>query len=439
MVKVVKFGGTSLAGAEVIQQVASIIREDEERRYVVLSAPGKRFKEDDKVTDLLIAAHEQREQGLDTTETFNKIEERFQSIVDGLGIDFDVSREIETIRIHMHEEPSLDYLASRGEYLNAKIFAAYMGWPFVDACDLIRFHQNKTLNESITYAFAERMLEQYDRAIIPGFYGAGNNGLITTFSRGGSDITGAIVARAVKADVYENWTDVNGFMSADPRIISDPKQIDIISYRELRELSYMGASVLHEDSIFPLRNTGIPILIKNTMNPKAKGTTIVSRYPFNMHTHAVTGIAGKKGFSNLQIEMAMMNSQIGFGAKVLQIIANNGISYEHTPTSIDIMSIIAETRYFDKTRNKVIMEIDEAFHPDRIFLEDGIALIAIVGEGISKNVGIAAKVIQCFADAKVNIRMIDAGCSELNIIVGVEDADYEKAIRALYDRLYEYF
>ena len=437
MLKVAKFGGTSLADADSIARAAEIVTKDPDRRFVVVSAPGKRCPDDTKVTDLLIRLYHEHEGGQDTSGTLEEIRMRFREIVTGLSLSFDPDPEIALIAENLGTQTK-DWVISRGEYLNGRIMAEVLGWPFVDAVRLIRFRDDGRLEESLTYATARSVLEEYECAVIPGFYGMGPNGRVTAFSRGGSDVTGSIAARAVEADLYENWTDVSGIMSADPRVIEDPRRIRFISYRELRELSYMGASVLHEDAIFPLKNTGIPIRVCNTMKPEEDGTYIVANYPVDLVNHPVTGIAGKCGFSNLQIEMAMMNTQVGFGAKVLEIIAKHGISYEHTPTSIDIMSVIAETHALEKERNAILMEIDGLFHPDRIFIEDGMALVAVVGEGISTNVGVAARVLQSIAEAGINVRMIDAGCSELNIIIGVNETDYEKTIRALYAGLSEF-
>ncbi|MCR5795643.1 MAG: aspartate kinase [Solobacterium sp.] len=438
MIKTVKFGGTSLADAQMIRRCADIVLADDSRRYVIVSAPGKRSGNDEKVTDLLYALYAENELHHDTEPVLNRILARFADIVADLRVDFDLDAEFDVIRDNLKKGASRDYFASRGEYLNAKIFAAFIGRPFIDAANLIRFHDNRLLNEHVTYRDTAEMLDEIPYAVIPGFYGCDQRGNITTFTRGGSDVTGAIIARAIGADLYENWTDVDGIMSADPRIIDNPKKIDVISYRELRELSYMGASVLHEDAVLPVRKVGIPIQLRNTMNPEAAGTMIVSRTPAGTVKHAVTGIAGKKGFSNLQVESVMMNSRIGYGAKILQILADNGVSYEHTPTSIDMINVIAETAYLEKNRNNVVMEIDRQLHPDRVFIEDGIALTAVVGEGISGNVGVAARVLQCIAEAGISIRMVDAGFSELNILIGVSENDYERTLQALYKGLLAY-
>lgn len=437
--KVVKFGGSSLADAGMMRRAADILKEDPERRFAVVSAPGKRFAEDIKITDMLLQADAEYRSGKDPSGTLSCVKQRFLELTEQLNVPLDIESEFEIIQQQMKKQSGSSYLASRGEYLSAKIFALLTDRPFIDAADLIVFNENHFLNEADTYRISREVLSGFAEGVIPGFYGRAEDGGIMTFSRGGSDVTGSITARAVKADLYENWTDVEGIMSADPRIIDHPRPVKYISYRELRELSYMGASVLHEDAVFPLKNTGIPIRVCSTMNPEAEGTYIMAKYPVDRMSHPVTGIAGKKGFSNLQIEKAMMNAEIGFGARVLNIIASHGISYEHTPTSIDIISVIAETAYLEAHRNEIITEIDEAVHPDRIFIQDGMALVAVVGEGISANVGVAASVLQSIADAGINVRMIDAGCSELNIIIGVGEDDYEKTIHALYHGLYKYF
>ena len=437
MLKTVKFGGTSMADAAMMRKCEAIVKADPARRYVVVSAPGKRFAGDDKVTDLLYRLYAEKYSGKDPGETMDRISSRFQEIVCDLGISFDLAGELAVIREKLKQNVPLEWLISRGEYLCAKIFACYLGWPFADAEQMIIFQENGTLAEE-TYDNVYAMLKDLEHAVIPGFYGRGADGEVKTFTRGGSDVTGSVISRGMRVDLYENWTDVSGVKSADPRVIKDAKTVRWISYRELRELSYMGASVMHEEAVFPLKNTGIPICIRNTMAPDEEGTMIVSSYPVEREKHPVTGIAGKKGFSNLQIEKALMNTQVGFGAKVLDIFAKHGISYEHTPTSIDIMSVICETLFMESCRNELIMEIDAALHPDRIFIEDGMALVAVVGEGIDANVGVAARVLQSIAEAGINVRMIDAGCSELNIIIGVNDTDYEKTIHALYDGLYEF-
>ncbi len=434
-IKALKFGGSSLADADQIRKACAIIEAEPSRRYVVVSAPGKRCKEDIKVTDLLYAVYDEAEAGHDIGEALNRVAVRYQEIIFDLGITFNLDHEIARIRTIMETTPSREYIASRGEYLNARIIAAYLNWPFADAADFVLFDEKHRFMEKETYKKAAEVLKGMEHAVIPGFYGVNVKGEVCTFSRGGSDITGAIVARAVKAKLYENWTDVSGMLTADPGIVENPQVIDWISYRELRELSYMGASVLHEDAVFPVKGAGIPINIRNTNRPGDPGTMIVSGRPSSIRKRVVTGIAGKKGLSNIQIEKSMMNAEVGFGVSVLSVIANHGVSYEHTPTSIDTMSVLVASKELDHCRKEVLAEIDKAVHPDRIFIEDGIAIVAVVGEGLSRNVGFGAKLLGIIADAGVNVRMIDVGFSELNIIIGVDQKDYEKVFRAIYKGL----
>lgn len=429
---VVKFGGSSLASADQIRKAVDIIRANPDRRYVVASAPGKRSSDDIKVTDLLYTCYDKAETNDDFAPVLEQIRNRFADIVSQLGIDFDVDGEIAVIRAHLEAKPDRDYMASRGEYLNSKIIAAYLGFPFVDAADYVTFYADGTFNAQVTNQKLSAALAELEYAVVPGFYGALPNGNIRTFSRGGSDLTGSIVALAVNATLYENWTDVSGMLAADPRIVENPHTIEYITYKELRELSYMGASVLHEDAVFPVRTAGIPINIRNTNAPEDAGTMIVPNIPDNIKKHVVTGVAGKKGFSSIQIEKSMMNSQLGFQARVLDIIAVNGVPFEHSPTGIDTLSVIVSTEAFRTRRDSILREIHDRLHPDMVILENGLAMIAVVGQGMVSYKGIAARIFGAIADAGVNIRMIDQGSSELNIIIGVEEADYEKAIRSIY-------
>lgn len=429
---VVKFGGTSLASAQQIKKAVEIIRGNPDRRFVVASAPGKRSGDDIKVTDLLYTCCEAAETGEDFAPVLEQIKTRFTDIVTELGLDFDVENEIAVIRAHLQAKPDRDYMASRGEYLNSKIIAAYLGFPFVDAAEYVVFYADGTFNAQETNRKLSAALSGLDYAVVPGFYGALPDGTIHTFSRGGSDLTGSIVALAVNADLYENWTDVSGMLAADPRIVDNPHTIEYITYKELRELSYMGASVLHEDAVFPVRTAGIPINIRNTNAPQDAGTMIVPTMPEGVKKHIVTGVAGKKGFSSIQIEKSMMNAQMGFLVKVLDIIAANGVSFEHIPTGIDTLSVVVETESFRARRDAILREIHERLHPDLVVLENGFAMIAVVGQGMVSYKGVAARIFAAVAEAGVNIRMIDQGSSELNIIIGVEEADYEKAIRSIY-------
>ena len=431
-VKVVKFGGSSLADAEHFRQVASIIKADPARRYVVPSAPGKRYKDDTKVTDMLYTCYEMVRNHEDIDEYYEKICERYNGIISELGLDFDISGELEYVKRSMQHNSGRDYAASRGEYLNGLILAKYLKYDFIDAENVIFFKDNGTFDEEKTNEVMRSELLAHKNAVIPGFYGVMPNGTIKTFSRGGSDITGSIVARAAEADLYENWTDVSGFMMADPRIIEGPAAIATITYRELRELSYMGATVLHEDAIFPVRYAGIPINIKNTNSPEDVGTMIVAETAEYDAQRVITGIAGKKGFSVITIEKDMMNSEIGFGRKVLEVLEDHEISFEHLPSGIDTMSIVVSSACLEGRSDKVLSSINRMVRPDSVSIEDGLALIAVVGRGMVKAKGTAARVFDSMSAAGVNIKMIDQGSSELSIIVGIEEHDFDKALKAIY-------
>ena len=431
-VKVVKFGGSSLADAEHFKQVASIVKADPTRRYVVPSAPGKRFKDDTKVTDMLYECYERVKNHENIDDIYQKIVDRYNSIIDGLGLDFDMSGEFEYVKSALQHRAGRDFAASRGEYLNSLILAKYLKYDFVDAENVICFKENGTLDEEKTNEMMREELLQHKNAVIPGFYGVMPNGTIKTFSRGGSDITGSIVSRAVDADLYENWTDVSGFLMADPRIIDDPCPIKTISYRELRELSYMGATVLHEDAIFPVRHAKIPINIRNTNRPQDAGTMIVAENTDFDPEKIITGIAGKKGFSAITIEKDMMNSEIGYGRRVLEVFEDNEISFEHLPSGVDNMSVVVASASLDGKRDKMLSTLNRAVHADSVSIEEGLALIAIVGVGMVKYKGTAARVFNAISNAGINIRMIDQGSSELSIIVGVEEHDFDAALRAIY-------
>ncbi len=434
-IKVVKFGGSSLADADHFRQVASIVKADPDRRYVVPSAPGKRDKGDTKVTDLLYRCYDliKSRSSMESIDAcYNEIRARYTSIIADLGLDYDISGELDYVKNAMLHAAGRGYAASRGEYLNALILAKYLGFDFIDAENVIFFKDNGTLDEERTNAELSAELEKHKYAVIPGFYGGTPNGTVKTFSRGGSDITGSIVAKAAKADLYENWTDVSGFMMADPRIIDDPCIIKEITYRELRELSYMGATVLHEDAVFPVRSAGIPINIRNTNRPEDEGTMIVSHSAGYDSEHVITGVAGKKSFSVITIEKDSMNSEVGFGRKVLEVFEENEISFEHLPSGIDTMSVVVASSTLEGRREKVMNAIVRAVKPDSVFIEDELALIAVVGRGMVKAKGTSARVCDALARADINIRIIDQGSSELNIIVGVDDEEYEDALRAIY-------
>ena len=432
MKKVVKFGGSSLASAEQFKKVGNIIRADESRVYVVPSAPGKRNSADTKVTDMLLHAYETASKGEDIAGEMAAIKARYDEIITGLGLDFSLDRDFEEITEKLTAEPLMDYAASRGEFLNGKIMAAYLGITFIDAAEVIFFNAEGNLNDYKTYKTLGQRLKENERAVIPGFYGMGKDGNVKTFSRGGSDVTGSIVAKACRADVYENWTDVSGFLVADPRIVPNPKAIKYITYRELRELSYMGASVLHEDAIFPVRHCGIPINIRNTNAPEDNGTWIVES-TCQKQDYVVTGIAGKKDFCTIFISKAMMNSEIGFGRKVLQAFEENNISFEHMPSGIDTMTIVVHADEFIHKEQSVVSAIHRLAEPDSVEIESGLALVAVVGRGMKSASGTAGKLFTALAKEGINIRMIDQGSSELNIIIGVDNKDFETAIKAIYN------
>ncbi|MDU3490113.1 MAG: aspartate kinase [Clostridiales bacterium] len=435
MIKAVKFGGSSLADAGQFKKVKNIIISDEDRRYIVPSAPGKRFPEDIKVTDLLYKCYGEAKVGGSFDYTLKKIKYRYNEIIDGLEIELNLDDEFETIANTLLSDCDADYAASRGEYLNGIVLAAYLGYEFLDAARVIKFDKEGNFLAEETNEILAKTLSTIERAVIPGFYGSRPDGSIKTFSRGGSDITGSILARALHADVYENWTDVSGFMAADPRIVKDAESIDIITYKELRELSYMGASVLHESAIFPVRKEGIPVNIKNTNAPEDEGTMIVES-TCHVPAHTITGIAGKKGFAAVNIDKDMMNSEIGFGRKVLEVFENNGLSFEHMPSGIDTMTIFVDMKEFITKEQAVIAQLHQAVNPDVIDLEANLALIAIVGRGMKNSTGLACRVFKALADEKINIKMIDQGSSELNIIVGVKNKDFENAIEALYSAFF---
>jgi aspartate kinase len=424
-----KFGGSSLADATQFMKVFSIVESDPNRRFIVPSAPGKRHEGDTKITDLLYLCHDAIRQHVSYDEAFGLIVDRYSTLATGLSLDLDIVGLLDQLRSDLESGASVDYIASRGEFLNGKLLAALLGATYIEPADLIRFGADDRL-DPVTYELLGRALDGPGTFVIPGFYGATVNGDIRTFSRGGSDITGAIVARAAKASIYENWTDVPGLLMADPRVVENPAPVEEITYREIRELAYMGASVFHDEAMFPVREAGIPIHIRNTNDPEAPGTRILKeRMPKG---HMLGGVAGRPGFTMLFIEKALMNQLKGFGRRVLEVIASHDISYEHTPSGIDTLSVIISDDELAGRGELLLEEIERTLEPDRVELLPGLALIATVGEGMSHQVGIAAKLFTALAEADVNVRVIDQGASEINIIVGVEDRDYERAVRAIY-------
>lgn len=420
-----------MANADTICKVIDVIKGDEQRKFIVVSAPGKRTSADVKVTDALYACYEERMEKGNCDKTFAVVRKRFEDIASGLEIDVDINGVLDAVKAGIDRYASKDYTASRGEYLCALLLAKKLGYEFIDSADMVYFEDGKLKMHHSLDLIKER-LKDVEYAVIPGFYGADANGKVTTFSRGGSDITGALVARAMGAEVYENWTDVDGFLTADPRIVDNPHIIDYLSYRELRELAYMGAEVLHPESIFPVRSVGIPINIKNTFNPSSDGTMIVSERKLPKTDKVVTGIAGKKGFTIINVEKDMMNSEIGFGKRVLAVLEQEGISFEHVPSGIDTLSVVIRDEYIAGKMQMVLSQIQEAVNADNIEIHSGLALIATVGHNMASRLGTASTLFGALADSNVNVRMIDQGSSELNIIVGVDTFDYEKAINAIY-------
>lgn len=432
MVKVVKFGGSSLASAEQFAKAGNIIRADESRKYVVPSAPGKRNAKDTKVTDMLYSCYALAEAGEQFRVPLMKIKERFDSIINGLGLKISLDEDFRVISENFKANAGEDYAASRGEYLNGKIMAGYLGYEFIDSATVIFFDEDGNFDGNKTNEVLKKRLKECERAVIPGFYGSSPDGTVKTFSRGGSDITGSIVAKACHATLYENWTDVSGCLVADPRVIDNPQPIKVITYRELRELSYMGASVLHEDAIFPVRKAGIPINIRNTNDPEAEGTLIVES-TCQKPEFTITGIAGKKGFVAVSIDKDMMNAEVGFCRKVLQAFEEHGISIEHMPSGIDTMTVFVHQEEFEGKEQQVISSIRELTEPDIIDLEADLGLIAVVGRGMKSARGTAGRIFSALAHANINVKMIDQGSSELNIIIGVSNDDFDSAIKAIYD------
>lgn len=434
-IKVAKFGGSSVADGIQLTKTKEIIRHDPDRKYIVVSAPGKRFEGDSKITDILYLCKTHIEHNLPYDQLFQVVADRYMAVEINLGVKVDLLKHFDEIRENLRKNPSADYIASRGEYLNAILIAAFLDYDFVDTAGLIKFDaKGRLLMEETDEALREE-LSKHERAALPGFYGSTPDGKIKTFSRGGSDITGALVARAVKADVYENWTDVSGFLMADPRIVSNPKQIREISYKELRELSYMGASVLHEDAIYPARMANVPINIRNTNKPEDPGTFItaeVSESFENDENRIITGIAGNRDFTVVAIYKNMMSSERGFVRKILDILDDFDINFEHLPSGIDTVSVVMSNKAINGRLEEVLDEFRARLRPDSIDVFEDMALIATVGHGMSYRQGVSATLFEGLADAGVNIRMIEQGSSEMNIIVGVENKDFEKAIQAIY-------
>ena len=430
---VTKFGGSSLASDEQFKKVRSILELEPVRRYLVPSAPGKRTPDDEKVTDLLYLCHTLKSDGKPFADEFAKIRERYESIARGLHLKVDNSSQLTKVEEGIASGMSRAWCASRGEYLCGLLMADYLGWRFLDAAEGIVFTDEGVLDDEATQEKLSALLADGQSTVVPGFYGAKRSGEVCTFSRGGSDITGALVARAVNADVYENWTDVSGFLMADPRIIDGPAEISSITYKELRELSHMGASVLHEDAMFPVHRAGIPTNIRNTNKPYHPGTMISKNAPNEISVPTITGIAGHKGYSVISVEKSMMNSEVGFGRKVLQVLENHGVSFEHMPTGIDSMCVVVASSALEPHRVEILQEIEKLVeNSGSVTVSDNMSIIATVGRGMVHNCGTAARLFSAMSRARINVRMIDQGSSELSIIVGVNDSDFEATIHAIY-------
>lgn len=428
---VTKFGGSSLADSAHFKKVKKIIENNSNRKFVIPSAPGKRFSKDFKITDLLYLCHAHVNSSIPLDDVFQLISDRYNSIVSELNLNLNLDYYLNIIKTDIENGASEDYTASRGEYLNGIILANYLDIDFIDAKDVIKFNKFGSLNINETYSLLKDKLSQHKYAVIPGFYGSDENGEIVTFSRGGSDITGALVAASINAKLYENWTDVSGFLMADPRIVNNPKKIKTITYGELRELSYMGASVLHEEAVFPVKNSGIPINIRNTNEPENEGTLIVKNE--TKHENTITGIAGKQNFTVLSIEKSMMNSELGFCRKVLTVLEQHGVSFENMPSGIDSVSVVISDSNLKNKTEIIVEEIKRCCNPDSVVVYPNMALIATVGNGMAYSKGVAAKIFTALAEANINIRMIDQGSSEINVLVGIENDDFEKGINAIYN------
>ncbi len=435
MLKVCKFGGSSLASGESFEKVKKIIDADKSRMVVVVSAPGKRFKDDIKVTDLLYICHAHIKYSVPFTDIFEQIKERYRLIHKSCGLTQDIEYEFDKIASSLNKKTSVDYIVSRGEYLNARLMAEYLGFTFVDSASWLVFNFNGKVDFERSYKNLSKIIEENPRVVIPGFYGVTPDGNIKTFSRGGSDITGAIAAAAINADMYENWTDVSGIMTADPRIVDNPRPIENVTFAELRELSYMGADVLHEETVFPVRQKSIPLYIKNTNDMNARGTLIMESFPDDedKNSHFITGISGKKNFSIITIAKSRMNDEIGYVRKTLEVFERFQVPIEHIPSSIDSFSVVVASSHVENCMHEIISALNDAVNPDSIKIDNEISLIAIVGRKLASNIGIAGKIFTALGENDINIKMIEQGADEINIIIGVSDRNFKKTIKVLYD------
>lgn len=424
-----KFGGTSLADAAQFRKVADIVKADARRRIVVVSAPGKRHKQDPKVTDILLSVHDAATRAMDPSASIALVRERFLGIESDLGVDAGIAASMDAFAQSVAAGADRDWIASRGEHWSARIMAAYLGATFVEAEGAV-FLTPHGLVDDRTWTTLPGRIPSEGLAVMPGFYGTGSHNKVKTFSRGGSDISGAIAARAAGASLYENWTDVSGLLMADPRLVADAAPMEVVTYRELRELAYSGASVFHEEAILPCKQARIPIRIGNTNRPQDPGTRIVPEE--QAADRPIAGVAGRRGFSILQIEKTLMNKERGFGRRVLGILETHGVSYELSPSGIDSMCVVIDTEDFEEAEEAVLQEIQRVCEPEAMSVERDLALIATVGHGMARRPGVASRLFMALGQAGVNVRVIDQGASELSIIVGVDSADLEKGLNAIY-------
>ncbi len=430
---VAKFGGTSLADGTHFKKVKEIIDADPGRRIIVASAPGKRFPDDVKVTDMLIGCYEKARAGEDFDKELKDIKSRFRDIIIELNIDFPLSQEFDILREKIISNPNRDYIASRGEYFNSRILAEYLGFTFVDPEWCVCFDENGVSDDAMTKRAMRAALRPLKNAVIAGFYGADGSGRIHTLPRGGSDVTGSLAACAVNADLYENWTDVSGLLAADPRIVENPRSVEYLSFRELRTLSYMGASVLHTDSVLPAAESGISINIRNTNHPEDKGTVIVKDLPEGEDEYPIIGVAGKKGMSVLQVEKVMVSDGFGFSAHIQDILANRKLPFEQCLTGIDVVTLVIQTELLSPCREELIQEIQESLNPDAIVLTDNLSMIAVVGERITASFDANVKVLKALSENGIEISTINQGAGRLSLLIGVPEEKYEQAVRVIYE------
>lgn len=437
MAKLLKFGGSSVANAEQYKKVKDIVEKDKaDRKIIVVSAPGKSNDEDIKVTDLLITcqAYAQMERGFNWE--YDTIRNKFESIVNDLDLHINISNYLDEIKIEIEQGATVDYVASRGEYLNGLLMADYLNYEFIDPIELIKFSPDGKYMPEETKVLIQKRLKDVKTAVIPGFYGADRLGNIHTFSRGGSDLTGSIIAAGINAEIYENWTDVSGFLMADPRIVDNPKVIEYLTYRELRELSYMGATVLHDEVVYPLLRSNIPINLRNTNSPDDPGTMVVSEWEEDRQG-IITGISGKKNFSVFYIESRYMNEEVGFMRKILSIFEEAKVPVEHAPSGMDTVSIVVNEEALGDKKEWIFKQIQFRYEPDYIEFQPDMALLTVVGKGMVGKKGTSAKLFKALADHDINVRMISQDSLEMNIIVGVENKDLEKSVRAIYNEFNE--